>query len=100
MRQTRPDKHGRIDAATPRILATPGLSETAWSHQVLGIERRHARAVGSVQSLLDKAAAMGQRWLKGVVQARRLQRIGAERFPDRVAHAARLLTRAVLMTIP
>ena len=76
-RQTRPDKHGRIDTATPRILATLGLNETAWSHQVLGIERRYARAVGSAQSLLDKATAMGQQWLKGVAHVRRLQRIGA-----------------------
>ena len=59
-RLTRPDKRGHIDAAAPRILATLGLGEAAWSNQVLGIESCYARAVGSVQSLIDKAAAMGQ----------------------------------------
>ncbi len=76
-RQTRRDKRGRIDAAAPRIIATLGLGEAAWSNQMLGIESRYARAVGSVQSLIDKAAVMGQQWLKGIAQARRLQRLGA-----------------------
>lgn len=76
-RQTRMDKRGRIDAAVPPIITTLGQGEAAWSHQVLGIESRYARAVGSAQSLIDKAAAMGQLWLKGIGQARRWQRLRA-----------------------
>ena len=33
---------------------------------VLGIESRYWRAIGAVESLVAKAQAMGQRWLKGV----------------------------------
>ncbi|WP_440223682.1 transposase [Dokdonella sp. MW10] len=76
-RLTRPDKRGHITADTPPILQKLGLRDTAWERHVLGIETRYSRAVGSAQSLIDKAAVMGQRWLKGVSAARRLVRTEA-----------------------
>ncbi len=69
-RQTRHDKRGRITSDIPPILRKFGLGDVAWQSQVLGIENRYARAIGSARSLADKAAAMGQRWLKGITAAR------------------------------
>ncbi len=74
-RQTRPDKRGSIAAGTPPILRKLGLGDAAWQSQVLGIENRYARAIGSARSLADKAAAMGQRWLKGIVAVRQLTKL-------------------------
>jgi hypothetical protein len=36
-----------------------------WVRQVRGVGSGYWRAVGHVEKLLAKAAAMGQRWLKG-----------------------------------
>ncbi len=71
-RQTCQDKRGSIATDAPPILRKLGLGDAAWQSQVLGIENRYARAIGSALSLADKAAAMGQRWLKGITTARRL----------------------------
>jgi len=68
----RADKRGAIDAATPPILRRLGLRQTAWSHQVQGIESRYWRAVGAVEALMEKAKALGQCWLKGGGAVRRL----------------------------
>ncbi len=80
-RQLRPDKRGHVAASTPPILAKLGLREPAWQSQVLGIERRYGRAIGSAQSLLDKAADMGQQWLKGIGMARRWMHAPRQREP-------------------
>ncbi|UXI69393.1 hypothetical protein [Tahibacter amnicola] len=65
-RQPRPDKRGSIPGNSPKALQTIGLTPEAWRAEVLTIETRYWRAVGSLQALLDKARSMGQRWLKGV----------------------------------
>lgn len=49
----------------PRVLDELGLREREWQAQELGIESRFRRGVGGVESLLAKAQAMGERWLKG-----------------------------------
>ena len=71
-RLTRPDKHGKVSATEPSILRKLGLSHTQWSQQMLGTETRFCRAIGSAQALIDKAAAIGQSWLKGIGEAQRL----------------------------
>ena len=57
------------------ILRKLGLTERQWSAQVLGTETRYWRAIGSAQSLIAKAAAIGQRWLKGIGTAESLIRL-------------------------
>jgi hypothetical protein len=76
-RRVRADKRGVIDVAVPPILAQLGLQERAWQYQVLGIESRYWRAIGCAESILEKAAVMGQRWLKGIRTAQRLGESGA-----------------------
>lgn len=74
-RLSRADKRGAIDAAEPPILHKLGLTERQWSTQVLGIETRYWRAIGSAQTLIAKAAAIGQSWLKGIGTAESLMRL-------------------------
>ena len=64
-RVVREGKHGAIAAEAPSILIQLGLQERQWHTQMLGIESRYWRAVGTVESLMIKARALGQRWLKG-----------------------------------
>ena len=73
-RLTRPDKRGSVDATEPPILRKPGLGERQWHQQMLGIKTNYWRAIGSAQALIEKAAAMGQGWLKGIGNAQRLLR--------------------------
>jgi hypothetical protein len=35
-------------------------------HQVKAVDSGYCRAVGAVQTLIDKVALMGQQWLKGI----------------------------------
>ena len=64
-RQVRDDKRGVIAESTPSVLRRIGVDESAWRYQVLGIESRYWRAVGTADALVRKAADMGQWWLKG-----------------------------------
>ena len=73
-RLSRGDKRGRIDASEPPILRKLGLSEQQWHQQTLGTETRYWRAIGSARSLMEKAAVMGQAWLKGIGSAQLLIR--------------------------
>jgi REP element-mobilizing transposase RayT len=73
-RLTRVDKRGSVDADEPPILRKLGLTEPQWHHQMLGTETRYWRAIGTAQSLIEKAAAIGQSWLKGIGSAQLLMR--------------------------
>jgi REP element-mobilizing transposase RayT len=73
-RLTRNGKRGHIDANEPPILRKLGLSGQQWHQQMLGTETRYWRAIGSARSLVEKAAAMGQVWLKGIGSAQLLMR--------------------------
>jgi REP element-mobilizing transposase RayT len=64
-RQVRPDKRGAIPESTPSVLRRIGVDPAVWRYQVLGIESRYWRAVGATDALVQKAAEMGQCWLKG-----------------------------------
>ena len=64
-RQVREGKPGVIAAEAPTVLSQLGLQGRQWHAQMLGIETHYGRAVGTVESLIAKARALGQRWLKG-----------------------------------
>ncbi|HVJ62691.1 MAG TPA: hypothetical protein VM555_08255 [Tahibacter sp.] len=72
-RMIRNDKPGSVDRSLPNIVQRLGLSESAWLGQVQGTQSRYWRVIGDVESFLDKAAELQQRWLQGVVFARRLK---------------------------
>ena len=73
-RLSRGDKRGRVDSTEPPVLHKLGLSEQQWHQQMLGTETRYWRAIGSARSLIEKAAAIGQFWLKGIGSAQLLMR--------------------------
>ena len=64
-RQVRPDKRGVIAEETPSVLSRIGVDAASWRYQVLDIESRYSRAIGTADALAQKAAEMGQSWLKG-----------------------------------
>ncbi len=72
-RITRPDKRGAIRGEAPPVLSRIGLRQRQWQVQVLGTESRYWRAIGAADRLLEKAEAIGQRWLKGIGTTRALQ---------------------------
>ena len=43
-----------------------------WSRQVLGIRDGYWRVVASAEAMMEKAAQIGQKWLKGIGFARSL----------------------------
>jgi REP element-mobilizing transposase RayT len=69
-RQMYPGKRGKIEAREPSALARLGVAARRWEHDVKGVGNGYWRVVGSAQELIDKAIALGQRWLKGVGYAR------------------------------
>ena len=71
-RIVREGKRGAIAAMAPSILTQMGLKEQQWHSQVMGIERRYWRAVGTAESLAVKASVLGQHWLKGAGRERQL----------------------------
>jgi hypothetical protein len=70
-RLVREGKRGVISSDAPSILSRLGLREQQWHSQLLGIESSYWRAVGTVESLMIKARALGQSWLKGAGRERR-----------------------------
>ncbi len=73
-RQIRADQRGAISGAPPAILRHLGYSPDNWTRQLLAIRSDYSRAVGAVEALAEKAAAIGQFWLRGIATARRLAR--------------------------
>jgi len=65
-RTVREGKRGSIAPTTSSVLTRLGISGHQWQSQMLGIESRYYRAVGTAESLTAKARALGQCWLKGV----------------------------------
>jgi len=64
-RRLHPGKHGRIAASAPHCLIRYGVDADGWLVRVFSIETRYWRAIGSIEALIEKALAIGQRWLKG-----------------------------------
>jgi hypothetical protein len=73
-RQWHPAKRGRITGRPPAVLGQLGIDADQWVNCVRAVkpEGGFCRAVGSEAALLDKAAAIGQRWLRGLGIARSL----------------------------
>jgi len=72
-RQWRPGKVGVIAASEPGVLARLGIEPGHWTTQVREVGSGYWRAIGSVNALLERASAMGQRWLKGLGLASAVQ---------------------------
>ena len=71
-RQIRPDKRGAITGSPPAILGRLDYRSEQWTRQVMAVGSSFNRAVGQVESLVDKAKEMGQFWLRGIAVARAL----------------------------
>lgn len=76
-RQIRAGKRGAIAGPAPAALRRLGRKPEQWSNQVLATGSGFCRAIGEVDSLIEKAKAMGQNWLRGMGTARRLSVAGA-----------------------
>ena len=73
-RQWHPAKRGRITGRPPAVLGRLGIAADQWVNRVRAVkpDGGFCRAIGSEGALLDKAAAIGQRWLRGLGIARLL----------------------------
>ena len=78
-RMIRDDKPGSVDRTLPTVVRRLGMSESAWLGQVQGTQSHYWRVIGQVESFVDRAAALGQRWLHGLAFARRLRALGTVR---------------------
>ncbi|MCP5473464.1 MAG: hypothetical protein H7A19_01300 [Rhodanobacteraceae bacterium] len=56
----------------PAVLRRMGYRPENWTRQVLAVKSDYNRAIGAVECLVEKAAKIGQRWLRGITTARRL----------------------------
>jgi len=54
------------------VLARFGPGDAQWTRQVLAVGSGFHRAIGSVETLIEKAKSMGQQWLQGITTARTL----------------------------
>jgi len=72
--QVRPDKKGAIPKQTPAALNKTGCSAAHWPTQVKAVGSGYWRMIGTTEQLIEKAEAIGQRWLKGIGITRQLQK--------------------------
>ena len=72
--QVRPDKRGAIPKHAPSALDKTGCAANQWPTQVKAVGSGYWRMIGSAEQLMDKAKAIGQRWLKGIAIARQIQK--------------------------
>jgi REP element-mobilizing transposase RayT len=68
-----PGKRGTITGPPPAALARLGYTPDRWRRQVLAVGSEYYRAIGAAEVLVDKAAEIGQRWLRGIGVARFLK---------------------------
>ncbi|MDZ7792082.1 MAG: transposase [Xanthomonadales bacterium] len=67
--QANPNKRGKLSAAEetpPEGLWGVASHPREWMRRVEGTESRYYRAIGSAETLMLRAADLGQRWMKGV----------------------------------
>jgi REP element-mobilizing transposase RayT len=72
--QVRPDKKGSIPKTAPAALIKIGYAAKHWPTQVKAVGSGYWRMIGSAEQLIEKAEAIGQRWLKGIGMARQVQK--------------------------
>jgi len=70
--QIREGKRGHNAEAEPPALRRLGLDPAHWTGQVKGVGYGYWRIVGSVEAMIARAEAAGQRWMKGIGYARKL----------------------------
>ncbi len=63
-RQIRADKRGAIAGPPPAVIARLSIRSAQWARQVMAVGSGFARAIGEVDSLIEKATS--QCWLRGV----------------------------------
>lgn len=72
-RQMREGKRGVIRGSVPAILQRFGAHGEGWLPQVLAVRAGYSRAIGATERLVEQAQALGQRWMRGIGVARRLE---------------------------
>ncbi len=72
--QVRPDKKGAIPKYAPSALGKTGCSAKHWPTQVKAVGSCYWRMIGSAEQLIEKAEAIGQRWIKGISISRQVQK--------------------------
>jgi REP element-mobilizing transposase RayT len=72
--QVRPDKKGAIPIHAPSVLNKTGCQAKHWPTQVKAVGSAYWRMIGSTEQLMEKAEAIGQRWLKGIGIAKQIQK--------------------------
>ena len=73
-RQIRPDKTGAIRTNVPDAFGKTGCDATHWATQVKAVDSGYWRMIETIEQLMEKAEAIGQRWLKGIGISRQLQK--------------------------
>jgi REP element-mobilizing transposase RayT len=73
-RQVHPGKRGVITGPPPLALSQMKLNADAWKRQVRAVGNGYFRAIGDAETLVEKARAIEQHWLRGVGVARFLSR--------------------------
>ena len=73
-RQLAPGKRGVIRGTVPAGLRAIGAAPTGWADEIRGVGTRYWRAVGTAQALMDLAASLGQRWMRGIGFAKALSK--------------------------
>jgi len=82
--QAHPDKRGKLSATEetpPESLWNVAKHPGEWMRRVQGTESQYYRAIGSAESLMLKAAELGQRWMKGVSGEFALQKLREHPLP-------------------
>src|SRR5699024_7340104 len=76
-RAVRDDKRGAIDMDLPPILQRLGMTPRGWLTACCHIENRFGRAIGSPTKIATFCERIGQRWIQGIRQCRRLYSLEA-----------------------
>ena len=82
--QAHPEKRGKLSAAEeipPESLWSVAKHPAEWTRRVQGTESNYYRAIGSAESLMLKAAELGQRCMKGVSGEFALQKLREHPLP-------------------
>jgi REP element-mobilizing transposase RayT len=70
----RSDKKGAIPKNAPNALNKTGCRAKHWPTQVKAVGSGYWRMIGTTEQLMEKAEAIGQRWLKGMGISRQIQK--------------------------
>jgi hypothetical protein len=82
--QAHPNKRGKLSTSEempPESLWNVAKHPGEWMRRVQGTESNYCRAIGSAESLMLKAAELGQRWMKGVSGELALQKLREQPLP-------------------